>query len=98
MPYFVHISDVDKTYLTGLPLSDRAKESVEDFIEYAIAQVPDAFRNDPANRLQPNTRYFHRDLLLLDVWGDRQYHRIDFVVNDEHASFGVLIVVYVDHQ
>jgi hypothetical protein len=98
LPYFVHITDADRAYLTGLPLSDTAKERVEDFIEYAIAQVEDAFRNDPANRTQPNTRYFHRDLLLLDVWGDGQYHRIDFVVDDEHAPFGVLIVVYVDHQ
>ena len=98
MSYFVHITDADRSYLAGLPLSDTAKEKVEDFIDYAIAQVGDAFRNDPANRTQPGGRYFHRDLLLLDVWGDGRAHRIDFVVNDEHAHVGVLIVVYVDHQ
>ena len=98
MPYFVHITDADRAYLADLPLSATGKERVDDFIQYAIAQVDDAFRNDPANRTQPNTGYFHRDLLLLDVCGDGQYHRIDFVVDDEHAPFGVLIVVYVDHQ
>jgi hypothetical protein len=98
LPYFVHITDADRTYLAGLPLSATGKERVDDFIEYAIAQVDDAFRNNPANRTQLTTRYFHRDLLLLDVWGDGQYHRMDFVVDDEHAAVGVLLVVYVDHQ
>ena len=98
MAYIVHISEVDRAYLASLPLSERAKARVDDFIEYAIAQVEDAVRNDPANRIQPDAHYFHRDLLLLDFWGDRQLHRIDFVVNDENAPIGVLIVVYVDHQ
>ncbi len=98
MPYFVHITDADRAYLNSLPLSDKAKERVEDFIEYAIAQVDDAFRNDPANRTRPDTGYFHTDLLLFDVWGDGQLHRINFVVDDEYAPIGVLIVVYVDHQ
>jgi hypothetical protein len=98
LPFLVHLSDADRAYLANLPLSDTAKERVDDFIDYAIAQVDDAFRNDPANRTQPDPRYFHRDLLLLDVWGDGQCHWIDFVVNDEHAAHGVLLIVYVDHQ
>jgi hypothetical protein len=98
LPFLVHITNADRAYLAGLPLSETARERAEDFIDYAIAQVDDAFRNDPANRTQPNTRYFHRDLLRLDVGGDGKLHRIDFVVDDEHAAFGVLEVVYVDHQ
>jgi hypothetical protein len=98
LPYFVHITDADRAYLASLPLSETAKERVEDFIEYAIAQVDDAFRNDPANRTQPHTGYFKRDLILLDVWGDGKCHRIEFIVNDEHVTVGVLIVAYVDHQ
>jgi hypothetical protein len=98
LPYFVHITDADRAYLAGLPLSDTAKEAVGDFIDYAIARVDDAFRNDPANRTQPDARYFHRDLLLRDKWGDGQFHRVDFFVNDQHAANGVLIIVYVDHQ
>jgi hypothetical protein len=98
LPYFVHITEDDRAYLAALPLSDTAKERVEDFIEYAIAQVDDAIRNDSANRTQPNTRYFQRQLVLFDKWGDRRFHRLDFFVNDESAAQGVLIVVYVDHQ
>ena len=98
MRYFVHITDNDRAYLSGLPLSDTAKERVEDFIDYAIARVDDAFRNDPANRTQPDTRYFQTQLVLFDKWGDRRFHRLDFFVNDENAASGVLIVVYVDHQ
>ena len=33
---------------SGLPLSDTAKERVEDFIECAIARVEDASRKDHA--------------------------------------------------
>jgi hypothetical protein len=84
--------------LDALPLSDRAKDHVERFVEYAIGQVDDAFRSDPANRTHPDTRCFKRHLLLLDAWGDRQFHRVEFTVNDEHAKMGVLVVVYVDHQ
>jgi hypothetical protein len=36
LPYFVHVADADRAYLAGLPLSDTAKERVEDFIEHAI--------------------------------------------------------------
>ncbi len=98
MPYLVHITDSDRNYLNALPLSDTAKEKVDDFIDYAIAQVEDAFRNDPLNRTQPNMHYFKTQLILFDTWGDRRFHRLDFFVNDENAPFGVLLIVYVDHQ
>jgi hypothetical protein len=92
------MTDADKAYLTNLPLSDNAKQRVEDFIEYAIAQLEDAFRSDPANRTQPDTRYFQMQLILFDKGGDGRFHRLDFFVSDENAPHGVLRVVYVDHQ
>ena len=98
MAYFVHLTDADRAYLDSLPLSDTAKARVEDFIDYAIANVDDEFRNDPANRTQPDTRYFFREYFLFDKWGDRRYHRLFFVVNDQHAAAGVLLIVFVDHQ
>ncbi len=64
---------------------------VETNFLFGIFQMP---MKSPCRR----TRYFHRDLLLLDFWGDRQFHRIDFVVNDENAPIAVLIIVYVEHQ
>ena len=33
-----------------------------------------------------------------DLWGDLKYHIMDFVVNDAAAKFGVLDLVWVDHQ
>ncbi len=98
MSYFVHISDRDQAYLDGLPLSDTAKERVDDFIDYAIANVNDSFRNDSANRPYPNDHFFQVEFLLLDSWGDGSYHRITFVISDEHAAAGVLLIVFVDHQ
>src|SRR5579872_971065 len=98
LPYWVHLSDADRNYLKSLPPSDMAKEKVEDFIEYAIAQVDDDFRNESANRSQPDTRYFRRQLLLFDRWGDRRFHRLDFVISDANAPNGVLVVVYIDHE
>ncbi|HLN32001.1 MAG TPA: hypothetical protein VK395_29990 [Gemmataceae bacterium] len=96
MAYHVHFKDSDKAYLDALPLSSEAKEKIYNFVRYAIAEVGDAFRNDPANRQGPGC--FHRDLILWDRWGDGQYHRIDFIVDDQHALQGVLIIVYVEHQ
>jgi hypothetical protein len=96
--YQVQIPDPVRAYLNGLPLSDTAKGRVEDFIDYALAQVDDAFRTDPANRTQPNTAYFQRVLILHDVWGDGRYHHILFVVNDSWAACGVLILVFVDDK
>ena len=98
MPYFLQITDRDQAYLATLPLSDTAKESVEDFIHYGIAEVTDAFRSDPANRTQPDTRYFYRDLVLFDASGDRKYHQIVFFINDEHAASGVLTIAFIDHH
>jgi hypothetical protein len=97
LAYVLHISERDRRYLASLPLSDHAKVRLEDFIDYAIRNVDDAFRNDPKNRPQANGPFFQRDFLLLDKDGDGHYHHFLFVVNDQHARFGVLILVYVDH-
>jgi hypothetical protein len=55
LSYHVHISDADRAYLDNLPLSDAAKERVDDFIGYAIADVADAFRLDAENRPNPDS-------------------------------------------
>lgn len=58
MAYLVNISDSDQAYLDGLPLSETANGRVDDFIDYAVANVDDSFRNDPANRPSPNSHFF----------------------------------------
>jgi hypothetical protein len=85
-------------YLNNLPLSSRAKRSVWQFIDYAIANADDTVRNDPAFRFGPGHLYFTRQLLLRDWWGDRGYHTLDFVVLDAPAAMGVLVIVYVEHR
>ena len=98
MSFLVHISDADRAYLDSLPLSAEAKERVDKFIVDSIANVSDQFRLDPQNRLGPGAPYFHIQYLILDVWGDRKIHGIDFHVNDQAAASGVLLIVFVDHS
>jgi hypothetical protein len=96
----LQIPDPVQAYLDGLSLSDTGKGKVEDFLDYAIVQVDDAFRCDPDNRPWPNDPYFQRELLLLDVdvSGKKTWHKMMFVVNDAAAPYGVLVLVYVDHK
>jgi hypothetical protein len=44
--------------LAELQVETLTKDRVNDLIEYAIKQVDDAFRQDPAHRTQPDARYF----------------------------------------
>jgi hypothetical protein len=98
LAYFLHINDPDQVYLDNLPISAPAKERLEDFIEYGIKNVNDAFRKNPMNRPQLNGPFFKTDFLLLDEDGDGHYHHVLFVIDDQNANFGVLVLVYVDHR
>jgi hypothetical protein len=98
LPYQVDIPDAERAYLDGLPLSDEAKERINRFIEQVIADIPDAFRLSPENRLGPDSPYFLVRHLILDRWGDGQMHTLDFHVRDDTARFGVLLIVFVDHH
>jgi hypothetical protein len=93
LSYHVHTTDANRDYLDNLPLSDDAKGRVRDFVRYGIADVTDAVRNDPANRPYPGDPFFERRLLLLDLAGDGLVHGLRFVVSDEHAAVGVLVIV-----
>lgn len=100
LPFIVHITDADRAYLDNLPLSDRAKGKVEDFIDYAIAQVDDASRLDPERRPWPNLPFFQTELLLMDsdTSGKKSFHKITFTVKDAAAPYGVLVIVLIDHE
>lgn len=97
MPYQVDISDAERVYLDGLPLSPEAKERLNRFVGQVIADMPDSFRLDPENRLGPGSPYFLVQYLILDRWGDGHIHTIDFHVRDDMARFGVLLIVFIDH-
>jgi hypothetical protein len=99
MSYHLHIPDAVQVYLDNLPMSDEAKRRLERFLDYGIARIDDADRNDPANRPgPPGSPYFVRDLVLLNRWGDGRCHKIDCHVNDANAQHGVLVLTFVDHQ
>lgn len=98
MAYLVNLEEREQAYLDGLPLSEQAKARLDDFIDYAIANVKDSFRNDPANRPRPDSHFFQIVFFIRDMWGDRLYHKVTFVVSDEHAAAGVLLIVFVDHE
>jgi hypothetical protein len=46
----------------------------------------------------PDSPYFLIQYLILDAWGDRRIHTIDFYVRDDKAEFGILLIVYIDHH
>jgi hypothetical protein len=96
LPFHVHISDREQAYLDNLPLSSQAKENIKRFVEEFFAEVTDEFRLDPQNRPFPNlflTRY-----VILDYWGDRGMHTIDFYVQDDKITYGILLIVYIEHH
>ena len=100
MAYHLDIAKKERAYLDNLPLSQAARTAIDNFIEAAIAQVSDEFRNDPANRPFPDRPYFRRSLVFMDVdaQGTRSFHTVRFTVNDDGARFGVLLIVWVDFE
>jgi hypothetical protein len=98
LSFQIHISDDERAYLDGLPLSPEAKERVRQFVERFIADIPDEFRVNTENRPVPDSPYFLVQYLIFDVWGDRRVHTIDFYVRDDKAEFGLLLIVFLDHH
>jgi hypothetical protein len=98
LPYHIYISDREQAYLDSLPLSPEAKERINRFVEQFIAQVPDDFRLDNANRPIPGAPYFLVQHIILDIWGDGRIHAVDFHIRDDSAPVGVLLIVFVDHH
>src|SRR5205807_5319042 len=92
------VSARQEEYILRLPLSDEAKNVVRKYVKAVIGNVSDEYRNDPARRPRPGAPFFAMRLGFQDLWGDLKYHIVDFVVNDSGAKFGVLDLVWVDHQ
>jgi hypothetical protein len=96
LPYDVQATPRDEAYLAALPLSERARRSVEEYAVNGLAYLTDADRE--SNRVAPGSPYVRMQFNFRDWWGDRRGHRVDFVVNDAHAVHGVLLLVYVEHH
>ena len=98
MAFHVHISDADRAYLDGLPLSPEAKNRTSEFVGNLGNGFLDEFRLDPDNRPDPDRPYFRIQHVFLDRWGDGRMHVIDFHIKDDGARFGVLLIVYIEHR
>jgi hypothetical protein len=98
LSFHVDIPDAERAYLDSLPLSPEAHARINLFVEQVIANVSDEFRLDPANRPYPGSPYFLVRHLIWDRWGDRRTHTVDFHVRDDGATFGVLLIVFIDHR
>jgi hypothetical protein len=92
--YHLDIADHERAYWDGLPLSERAKERV---VEH-LTNLPDEFRLDPANRPVPGAPYFVVRHVILDAFGDRRLHTLDFHIRDDKAAYGVLFIALIDHR
>jgi hypothetical protein len=63
VPYHVDLPDTEQAYLDALPLSPLAQDRIKQFIAGFIANVPDAFRNDPTYRFtQCDSSFSGRDV------------------------------------
>lgn len=98
MAYAINVSAKQEEYILQLPLSDEGKNLIRKYIQSVIANVSDEYRTDPARRPKPDAPFFQMRLAFQDLWGDLKYHVVDFVANDAAAKFGVLDLVWVDHQ
>ena len=87
MGYKIDVPGPQKQVLRNLPLSREGKIKVWVYLHLNIAQVPDAFRADPANRYPVGSRFFKMQLIFRDR---KRFRLIEFVIDDSAAVYGVL--------
>lgn len=84
--------------MDSLPLSPQGRAKVADFLEYGIANIKDADRNNPEIRAYEGRFLFHSDFFFVDEHGDERWHLIRFILDDSQVAQGKLSVVYIDHS
>jgi hypothetical protein len=98
VPFNVDVPGPEQAYLGGVGLSAEATDRISRFIAEDIANVPDSFRLDPANRPNPGSPHFQMTYLIWDHWGDGRIHKFDFHIRDDAVAFGVLLIVFINHH
>jgi hypothetical protein len=96
MPFHLQITAEDRAYLDCLPFSPRLLAGLERFIEESLKNISDEDRN--RSRCGSNSPFFHKQWVAVDFFGDRRGHMVDFYINDSAASFGVLVLAFINHQ
>ncbi len=92
MRYHLDFAQSTRSYLQNMPVGREGRVKVWAFILSVIAQVSDAVRNDPANRLAGSSRF-----TMQFIFRDRgRIRTADFVIDDSSAAYGVLQIVFAD--
>jgi hypothetical protein len=93
--YAVVILDEARDYVLGLEqLTVAGREKVLADLAQHLARYGDTHRANQSLRLGHESYCFRLEWAFLD---EGRGHRIDFIVSDEHAPFGVLVVAYADY-
>lgn len=95
MRYTLEFRESIRDYLRNLPLTREGRVRLHTNLIALTAEVPDAFRADPANRPGPSSPFYHFTYHFRD--GSRWW-KLFVVVDDSAAAYGVLRVVYADCQ
>ncbi|HYT95258.1 MAG TPA: hypothetical protein VEL76_41455 [Gemmataceae bacterium] len=95
MRYGLEYADSVRDYLRNLSLSRSGRLCICTALIEMAAEVPDAFRLDPANRPDPASPFYHFTQICLD---SGRFRTLYVVVDDTTAAYGVLRIVYADCQ
>jgi hypothetical protein len=93
--YRLEYRESAREYLRNVSLSRLGRLRLNAGLIAMAAEVPDAFRSDPANRLAPGSPFYQFRWIFED--GGR-YWTLFVVVDDSTAAYGVLRIVYADCQ
>jgi hypothetical protein len=93
--YKLEYRDSVRDYLRSLSLTREGRVKLNAALIRMIAEVPDSFRSDPANRPDPASPFYHFTWVFRD---SGRFWKLFVVVDDSTAAYGILRVVYADCQ
>jgi hypothetical protein len=94
--YRVEVRDSVRHYFRSLPLSRNGRVRLNSGLIQMVAEVPDSFRSDPANRLPGQSSCYYQFAWIFK--DDARYWRPYVVVDDSTAAYGILRIVYAECQ
>ena len=93
MRFHLEFSLASLAYLDALSLTRQGRLRLYVGLHLHLRAIPDAFRNDPANRPGPNPSLFLGQYLFQDAG---QFRALFCAVDDSGAAYGALRVEYVE--
>ena len=96
MRFLLEFRQSVQEYLRNLPLTRTGRVRLNaNMNSRPAAEVPDAFRLDPVNRLGPSSAFYHFRYIFED---EGRLRTLLVVVDDSIAAYGVLRIVYAEMQ